>query len=59
MRRATEDLHVNVRRVVGVVERMILGTLMGAILFVAERLITSPGDVQRAQRLLRRITDRD
>jgi hypothetical protein len=59
IRRAIEDLRLNVRRVVGMVERLILGSVMGSILFVVERLITSPGDVQRAQRVLHRITDRD
>jgi hypothetical protein len=31
---------------------------MGAILFVVERMLTSPSDLQRVQRLLRRVSDR-
>jgi len=46
------------RRLVGIVERRILGAIMAAILFVLERMLTSPRDVERVQRLLRRVTDR-
>lgn len=46
------------RRVVGIVERQILGAVMAAILFVVERMLTSPRDVERVQRLLHRVTDR-
>ena len=46
------------RRVVGIVERQILGAVMAAILFVLERMLTSPRDVERVQRLLHRVTDR-
>ncbi|HEY8687031.1 MAG TPA: hypothetical protein VIO57_15630 [Chloroflexota bacterium] len=52
---------MNVRHVFGILERLILGAVMGAILFVVERMLTSPGDlqrVQRVQRLLRRVSDR-
>jgi hypothetical protein len=44
-----------IRTLVGIAERVILGTVMGMILFVVERLLTSQGDVRRAQRLLRRV----
>jgi hypothetical protein len=46
---------MRIRRLVGVAERLILGAVMGMILFVVERLLTSQADMQRAQRLLRRV----
>jgi hypothetical protein len=49
---------MRIRSVVGVVERLVLGAVMGAILFVVERLLTSQGDWRRAQHLLRRLTGR-
>lgn len=49
---------MHVRSVLGVVERLILGAVMAAVLFVLERLLTSQRDLERAQRLLRRVTDR-
>jgi hypothetical protein len=49
---------MRIRSVLGMAERLILGAVMGAILSVVERLLASHGDVQRAQRLLRRVIGR-
>jgi hypothetical protein len=48
---------LNVRHLFGIWERLILGAVMGAILFLVERMLTSPGDLQRVRRLLRRVSD--
>ncbi len=49
---------MTLRRVLGIVERQMLGAIMGAILFVLERMLTSPHDMERVQRLVHRVTDR-